>query len=246
MGMRAALFVRVSTDEQTVENQERELQEIAARRGWKVVEVYREEGVSSGKSREKRPQLDAMLNAAARRRLDIVLTWALDRLGRSPVDLLNTIQALERSSVDLYIASMSLKGGEPRVVDTTDPRDKLLFQITAAFSEFERSLINQRIRSGIDRVKVKARQGRQVRDERRQDTHPARATWHGPGGGQGGRGQAESRCQHQAGRQGHQAVGRRCAQDRQGDARRRLRTQKGRRAGLAERGACTAVNGANA
>ena len=155
MSMRAALFVRVSTDEQTVENQERELQEIAARRGWKVVEVYREEGVSGGKSREKRPQLDAMLNAASRRRFDVVLVWALDRLGRSLVDLLNTIQALERSSVDLYIVSMSLKGGEPRVVDTTDPRDKLLFQITAAFSEFERSLINQRIRSGIDRVKSK-------------------------------------------------------------------------------------------
>jgi DNA invertase Pin-like site-specific DNA recombinase len=153
--MRAALFVRVSTDEQTVVNQERELQEIATRRGWKVVEVYREEGVSGGKSREKRPQLDAMLNAAARRRFDVVLCVALDRLGRSLVDLLNTIQALERSSVDLYIASMSLKGGEPRVVDTTDPRDKLLFQVTAAFSEFERSLINQRIRSGIDRVKAK-------------------------------------------------------------------------------------------
>ena len=154
MGMRAALFVRVSTDEQTVENQERELQEIAARRGWKVVEVYREEGVSGGKSREKRPKLDAMLNAAARRRFDVVLVWALDRLGRSLHDLLNTIQALDRDQVALYVASSKGSNGEPRSIDTTDPRDKLLFQVTAAFAEFERSLINQRIRSGLDRVKA--------------------------------------------------------------------------------------------
>ena len=153
--MRAALFVRVSTDEQTVESQEMALQEIAARRGWKVVEVYREEGVSGGKSREKRPQLDAMLNAAARRRFDVVLVWALDRLGRSLVDLLNTIQALDHASVSLYVASAKGTNGEPRTIDTTDARDKLLFQITAAFAEFERSLINQRIRSGIDRVKAK-------------------------------------------------------------------------------------------
>jgi DNA invertase Pin-like site-specific DNA recombinase len=156
MAMRAALYVRVSTDQQTVENQERELREVAERRGWTVAaeHVFKDEGISGAKGRDKRPGLDAMLTAASRRRFDVVLVWALDRLGRSLVGLLTTIQALEDSKVELYIASMSMKGGEPRVVDTTDPRDKLLFQITAAFSEFERSLINQRIKAGVDRVRA--------------------------------------------------------------------------------------------
>src|SRR5262249_22621637 len=91
----AAIYVRVSTDKQTVENQVRELRQIAERRGWEIVEQYSDAGISGGKGRDDRPGLDQMLKDAQRRRFDVVMAWAIDRLGRSLIDLLGTIQALE-------------------------------------------------------------------------------------------------------------------------------------------------------
>jgi hypothetical protein len=99
---RAALYVRVSTDHQTVENQIRELSQVVERRGWEVVEIYRDAGISGAKGRDGRPGLDTMLKDASRRKFDVVMAWAIDRLGRSLVDLLGTIQGLEACSVDLY------------------------------------------------------------------------------------------------------------------------------------------------
>jgi DNA invertase Pin-like site-specific DNA recombinase len=94
----AAIYVRVSTDKQTVENQVRELRQIAERRGWEVVEQYSDAGISGSKGRDDRPGLDQMLKDAQRRRFDVVMAWAIDRLGRSLIDLLGTIQALESVS----------------------------------------------------------------------------------------------------------------------------------------------------
>src|SRR5215472_6303062 len=106
---RAALCVRVSTDHQTVENQIRELTQIAERRGWEVVEIYRDAGISGAKGRDGRPGLDAMLNDASRRKFDVVMAWAIDRLGRSLVDLLGTIQGLEACGVDLYLDQQAIR-----------------------------------------------------------------------------------------------------------------------------------------
>src|SRR6478752_3690669 len=100
---RAALYVRVSTDTQTVENQKRELRQVAGRRGWDVVEVYSDAGISGAKGRNGRPGLDSMLKDANRRKFDIVMAWAIDRMGRSLIDLLDTIQHLEACGVDLYL-----------------------------------------------------------------------------------------------------------------------------------------------
>jgi DNA invertase Pin-like site-specific DNA recombinase len=100
---RAALYVRVSTDAQTVENQIHELRQVAERRGWQVVEIYRDAGISGAKGRDQRPGLDAMLKDASRRKFDILMAWAIDRLGRSLIDLLRTIQDLEDVGVDLYL-----------------------------------------------------------------------------------------------------------------------------------------------
>jgi len=100
---RAAIYVRVSRDAQTVENQIRELERVAERRGWQVVEIYRDAGISGAKGRDKRPGLDAMLKDAGRRRFDVMMAWAIDRLGRSLIDLLGTIQHLEAVGVDLYL-----------------------------------------------------------------------------------------------------------------------------------------------
>jgi DNA invertase Pin-like site-specific DNA recombinase len=141
---RAALYVRVSTDTQTVENQIRELRQVAGRRGWDVVEVYSDAGISGAKGRNGRPRLDSMLKDASRRRFDIVMAWAIDRLGRSLSDLLDTIQHLEACGVDLYL--------DQQAIDTTTPMGKLVFQVTGAFAEFERTMIRQRVKAGLKRA----------------------------------------------------------------------------------------------
>src|SRR6476659_8318987 len=110
---RAALYVRVSTDSQTVENQIRELRQVAGRRGWDVVEVYSDAGISGAKGRNGRPGLDSMLKDANRRKFDIVMAWAIDRLGRSLVDLLNMIQHLEKVGVDLYLDQQNIDNTKP-------------------------------------------------------------------------------------------------------------------------------------
>jgi DNA invertase Pin-like site-specific DNA recombinase len=136
---RTAIYVRVSTDQQSesVENQDRVLRQIAERRGWTVVEVYKDEGISRAKGRDKRPALNAMLNDASRRKFDVIMAWAIDRVGRSLIDLLGIIQHLEAAGVDLYLDQQN--------IDTTSPIGRLL--ITGAFAEFERSMIRQRGRS---------------------------------------------------------------------------------------------------
>ena len=103
MGKRVAIYVRVSTDKQTVENQIRELRQIAERRGWQVVAEYHDAGISGSKGRDGRPGLDSMLKDAQRRSFDVVMAWAIDRLGRSLIDLLGTIEALQACGCDLYL-----------------------------------------------------------------------------------------------------------------------------------------------
>jgi DNA invertase Pin-like site-specific DNA recombinase len=149
--MRAAIYVRVSTDKQTVENQLIELRRIAERRGWEVVHEYSDAGISGAKGRKDRPGLDTMLKDAQRGRFDIVMAWAIDRLGRSLIDLLGTIQSLEACGVDLYL--------DQQAIDTTTPAGKLMFQMTGAFAEFERSMIRQRVRAGLKRA---IEQGKQI------------------------------------------------------------------------------------
>jgi DNA invertase Pin-like site-specific DNA recombinase len=144
MQKRAAIYVRVSTDKQTIENQVRELRQVAERRGWQVVEEYSDAGISGAKGRQDRPGLDRMLNDAKRRRFDVVMAWAIDRLGRSLIDLLGTIQDLEAVGVDLYL--------DQQAIDTTTPTGRLMFQITGAFAEFERSMIRQRVTAGLRRA----------------------------------------------------------------------------------------------
>ena len=141
---RAALYVRVSTDQQTVENQIHELKQVAERRGWQVVEIYRDAGISGSKGRDQRPGLDTMLKDASRRKFDVVMAWAIDRVGRSLIDLLDTIKHLEAVGVDLYLDQQN--------IDTTTPMGKLLFQVTGAFAEFERSMIRQRVKAGLRRA----------------------------------------------------------------------------------------------
>ena len=147
---RAALYVRVSTDHQTVENQIQELTAIAERRGWQIVATYQDAGISGSKGRDKRPGLDQMLNDAKRRKFDILLTWALDRLGRSLIDVVSTVEELNADGVDLYIEKFS---GD-QAVDTTSPAGRLMFIMFSGIAEFERGMMIQRVNAGIKRAKA--------------------------------------------------------------------------------------------
>jgi DNA invertase Pin-like site-specific DNA recombinase len=144
MQKRAAIYVRVSTDKQSVENQVTALRHIAERRGWEIVEQYSDAGISGAKGRDKRAGLDRLLNDAQRREFDVVMAWAIDRLGRSLIDLLGTFQTLHACGVDVYLDQQS--------IDTTTPAGKLMFQVCGAFAEFERNMIQQRIHAGLKRA----------------------------------------------------------------------------------------------
>src|SRR6187402_66807 len=141
---RAALYTRVSTDRQTVENQVAKLTEVAKARGWEIVATFTDAGISGSKGRKDRPGLDDMLNQAQRGKFDVVMAWAIDRVGRSLVDLLGTIQHLEACHVDLYL--------DQQTIDTTTPAGKLMFQVCGAFAEFERSMIRERVQAGLKRA----------------------------------------------------------------------------------------------
>jgi DNA invertase Pin-like site-specific DNA recombinase len=144
-----ALYTRVSTDHQTTENQERELREIADRMGWTIAMVYTDAGVSGAKSRADRPGFDALCKDAARRRFDMVMSWSVDRLGRSLQDLVTFLTELHALGVDLYLYQQG--------VDTTTPAGKALFQMMGVFAEFERAMIQERVRSGLERAKAQGK-----------------------------------------------------------------------------------------
>ena len=108
MTKRIALYLRVSTDSQTVDNQRAELDAWALRCGHAVAKVYQDEGISGAKGRDKRPGLDAMLKDANRRQFDQVAVWAVDRLGRSMSDLVRTLDDLKAAGIDLYLHGQGL------------------------------------------------------------------------------------------------------------------------------------------
>lgn len=146
---RVALYLRVSTGEQTTENQRRDLLEVAARSGWSVVCVFEDAGVSGAKGRDKRPGFDAMCKAMARREIDIVAAWAVDRLGRSLQGLVEFLGELHALGVDLYLHQQGL--------NTTTPSGRAMFGMLGVFAEFERSMIQERVRAGLARARAEGK-----------------------------------------------------------------------------------------
>lgn len=144
---RVALYLRVSTTGQTVENQERELRAVAERAGWQITAVLRDEGISGAKGRDKRPGFDALLRGAVRREFDMVAAWSVDRLGRSLQDLVGFLSEIHGAGVDLYL--------HQQAIDTSTAAGKAMFQMMGVFAEFERSMIRERVNSGIARAKAK-------------------------------------------------------------------------------------------
>jgi DNA invertase Pin-like site-specific DNA recombinase len=142
---RAVLYLRVSTTEQTTANQERELREIAVRMGWEILKVYKDHGISGAKGRDGRPEFDRLCRDAAKRQFDMVMAWSVDRLGRSLQDLCGFLSELHALKIDLFLHQQGL--------DTTTPAGKALFQMMGVFAEFERSIIQERVRAGLKRAR---------------------------------------------------------------------------------------------
>ena len=142
---KVAIYARVSTDKtQTVENQLRELHEVAQRQGWSVVAVHLDEGISGAKGRDRRPGFDALLKGVARRDFQMIAAWSVDRLGRSLPDLVGFLGEIEAKAVDLYLHQQGL--------DTSTPSGRAMFGLLSVFAEFERSMIRERILAGLRRT----------------------------------------------------------------------------------------------
>lgn len=143
---RAGIYLRVSQDSQTTENQLRILQEVAERSGWTVVAIFEDQGISGTKGRDKRPGYDALLKAVHRREIDMIAAFAVDRLGRSLPDLVAFLSDIQARGCDLYL--------HQQAVDTSTPSGRMLFQMLAVFAEFERSIITSRINAGLARARA--------------------------------------------------------------------------------------------
>ncbi|MBN8991625.1 MAG: recombinase family protein [Rhizobiales bacterium] len=142
---RVALYLRVSTDSQTTENQRRELRAVAKRSDWQIVKVYEDAGISGAKGRDRRPGLDAMMKAVNAKEFDMVAAWSVDRLGRSLTDLLAILQALRDKGVDLFLHQQGL--------DTSTSAGRAMFQMLGVFAEFERGIIRERVNAGLARAR---------------------------------------------------------------------------------------------
>jgi DNA invertase Pin-like site-specific DNA recombinase len=119
---------------------------VAGRMGCDVVKVYKDHGVSGAKGRDKRPAFDALCKDAARRQFDVVMAWSVDRLGRSLKDLVGFLSELHALRIDLFLHQQGL--------DTTTPGGKAMFGMMGVFAEFERSMIQERVRAGLARAKA--------------------------------------------------------------------------------------------
>ncbi len=136
---RAAVYLRCSTKSQETEMQEVELTEYVSRRGWEY-KIYRDAGQSGAK--ESRPALDSLLTDVRKRKIDVLVVWALDRLARSLKQLLSIAEECRSLGVDLVALKQN--------VDTTLPAGRLTFQVLGAVAEFEREMLRTRVKAGLE------------------------------------------------------------------------------------------------
>jgi DNA invertase Pin-like site-specific DNA recombinase len=142
---KVVLYVRVSTDKQSVENQINELTSVAHRNGWEIVDTYSDAGISGAFGRDKRPAFDGLLKDANRKKFDGIMVWSIDRIGRSLQDLISFLDDVQSKDIDLYIHQQGL--------DSSTPTGRLMFSLVGSFAEYERTLIKERVRAGMERAK---------------------------------------------------------------------------------------------
>jgi DNA invertase Pin-like site-specific DNA recombinase len=167
---RAALYVRVSSGEQHTEAQERALREYVGRRGWLTQKIYRDKCTGATTTR---PGLDELLKDCRQRSIDVVVVWKFDRFARSLKNLIAGLELCRALGIDFVSVT--------EAVDTSLPAGEMLFQMIGAVAQFERSLITERVRSGLANARANGKvlgrpplrklTGKEIADLKRQRTH---------------------------------------------------------------------------
>ena len=142
---KVVIYTRVSTDKQTVENQVKELTEYCKRCNFEIVKIYRDEGISGTKGRDERSGLDEMMKDAVHHKFDMLLCYSICRLSRSLKELITIMNTLNELKIDMFFSVQS--------IDTTTSAGKMIFNIFGSLAEFERELLRDRIKSGINRAR---------------------------------------------------------------------------------------------
>ena len=182
-GVRAAIYLRVSRDDQTTENQRLVLARVAGHRGWLIVQTYEDQGISGAKGRDQRPAFDAMLKDAVRRRYNILMVWSIDRLGRSVLHVANALAELDAAGIRLYC--------DQQGINSSTPMGRAMIQMASVFGEQERSMLRARVLAGLDRVRQQGKKFGRPRlppkvEKRHQDPSERRQRY-SEGGGAGRR-----------------------------------------------------------
>ena len=146
---RVALYARSSTDGETTEKQLQELQNIADQNGWRIAGEFVDQGISLPKGKDQRPKFDEMCKGVKEGDFDLIMTWSVNRLGRSLRHLISFLNDLHHRNVDLFLHKQG--------INTTTPAGKMLFQMLGVFSEFERSMIQERVSAGLIRARAQGK-----------------------------------------------------------------------------------------
>ena len=146
---RCVIYSRVSTNDQSVSNQLKVLREIADKKGLNIVREISDEGISGAKGRDEREGFDELIKGAIRKEFDIILVWDVSRLGRSLKDLVSFLEDVQSAKCDLYIHQSG--------IDTSTASGKMMFGMLSVFSEFERSMIRERVIAGQQRAKAEGK-----------------------------------------------------------------------------------------
>ena len=149
MSKRAAIYLRVSTDGQTVENQRLDLEKLASLRGWRIIASYEDAGISGTKGRDKRPGLEALLKDARRRKFDLAVFWAIDRLGRSTATVASTMDELAEAGIGMFAFKESM--------DTSTAHGRAMLEMAAVFARLEREMIKERVVAGLARARAEGK-----------------------------------------------------------------------------------------
>jgi len=149
MNKSVVIYGRVSTNNQSVSNQVHDLKEVCERNGWTIVDEYIDEGISGTHGRDKRPEFDRLLKDVNRKKFDGIVVWDISRLGRSLQHLVSFLNDVMSKDIDLYIHKQG--------IDTSTPTGKMMFGFISVMSEYERTLIVERVKSGLETAKRKGK-----------------------------------------------------------------------------------------
>ena len=145
MVRKVAIYSRVSTLDQTIDNQLLELRDHCSKMGWEIVKEYADEGLSGTLSRDKRPALNSLIKDAYRKKFDSVVCWDISRIGRSMKELVLFLSDMK----DRDIGICSVRQG----FDTSTTMGEMMFQFVGILSSWEREMIRERTLAGLDRAR---------------------------------------------------------------------------------------------